>query len=361
MHVIYARNVNDAYVAGMHYMSTHGQAYPSRNGPVKVVPYPVTTVYAKPTERVLFDEQRDANPFFHLFEALWMLDGRNDVKTMDQFLKSFKQFSDDGETYHGAYGYRWRHWPRYEYDRGHPQDGYDQIDFDQLPVAIGMLKKDPPSRRVIIAMWDPTKDLDTQHNDIPCNDLIKLRIVDNALCMQVYCRSNDIVLGCYGANAVHMSMLQEYLAAQIGIAVGTYTQISGDYHAYTERPYTWEKYYPLKDEPREYHEFTTFPLVHTPKEFDAELSQVMRFVEDGSLLDRKLCNYQNPFFQRVVLPMYRAHWFYREKEIDKALDTLAIANASVPNAVPSWSFGARNDWIMAGFEWLLRRDRKKSP
>jgi hypothetical protein len=40
---------------------------------------PVVTCYSAPTQRVLFSPMRDANPFFHLMEALWMLAGRDDV------------------------------------------------------------------------------------------------------------------------------------------------------------------------------------------------------------------------------------------------------------------------------------------
>ena len=86
MHVINARNVNSAYPQALHYIAIAGDRVASRNGPVLRAPEPVSTVYAKPWERVLFDPQRDANPFFHLFESLWMLDGRNDVATLTSWL-----------------------------------------------------------------------------------------------------------------------------------------------------------------------------------------------------------------------------------------------------------------------------------
>ncbi len=38
----------------------------SRNGPVLVIDEPVIITYEKPQERVLFNKERDANPFFHL-------------------------------------------------------------------------------------------------------------------------------------------------------------------------------------------------------------------------------------------------------------------------------------------------------
>ena len=79
MHVIRARNVQEALVVGLQDLRRYGVERESRNGPVVVFPEPVTTVCERPEERVLFHCERDANPFFHLFEALWMLAGRNDL------------------------------------------------------------------------------------------------------------------------------------------------------------------------------------------------------------------------------------------------------------------------------------------
>src|ERR1035437_10077843 len=111
MKVLEVRNVNDALAAGLQYLIAEGLPEKSRNGPVLVAPSPVTTVYLKPLERVLYSATRDANPFFHLMEgAVWMLDGRNDITFLVQFVKQFAAYSDDGVTARGAYGHRWIHW-----------------------------------------------------------------------------------------------------------------------------------------------------------------------------------------------------------------------------------------------------------
>src|ERR1035441_9362085 len=114
MKVIEARNVNDALVQGLEYLIAYGVPEGSRNGPVLVAPGPVTTVYRKPLERVLYSATRDANPFFHAMEAIWMLAGRNDLKWPMQFNKNFGAYSDDGVTLRGAYGYRWHSWFGYD-------------------------------------------------------------------------------------------------------------------------------------------------------------------------------------------------------------------------------------------------------
>src|SRR3974390_2807104 len=107
MRVIKVRNVHLALPKGLALLQEYGVVRDSRNGPVTVMEEPVTTTYIRPCERVLFWKERDANPFFHFFESLWMLAGRDDLAFLTKFVKRFEDFSDDGLTLHGAYGYRW--------------------------------------------------------------------------------------------------------------------------------------------------------------------------------------------------------------------------------------------------------------
>lgn len=228
MITIQARNVNDALWAGASMLRQTGVESPSRNGPVLRAPMPVTTMYSCPTERVLLHPGRDANPFFHLVESLWMLAGRNDLATLTPYVKTFVNFSDDGKTVPGAYGQRWR--DQFDYRRGQ--------DLDQLEWAVKRLKADPNDRRVVIQMWDPARDAyaaDNGGKDVPCN-LVALPAVsaEGRLDLTVFNRSNDMVWGAYGANAVHFSVLQEVLASLLGIPVGYYWQIANNFHGYLE-------------------------------------------------------------------------------------------------------------------------------
>src|ERR1700676_933861 len=110
MHVIKVRNVGQALPLGIDYLLTHGCREESRAGPVIVAPEPVSTVYARPQERVLFSAARNANCFFHIFEALWLLAGRNDAVWLDQFVHDFlSRFAESDGRLHGSYGHRWRH------------------------------------------------------------------------------------------------------------------------------------------------------------------------------------------------------------------------------------------------------------
>lgn len=358
MHVIDARNVNDAYRKGLRLMHQLGQERPSRNGGVLRITEPVSTVYHQPVERVLFDLKRDANPFFHLFEALWMLHGGNDVQTLDHILKSFAQFSDDGRTYHGAYGHRWRHWPIHS-------PTYT-TELDQIAKAIEMLEADPTNRRVVIGMWDPARDLGTNSKDIPCNDIIFLEIDDNHLNMAIGNRSNDIIWGCYGANAVHMSMLFEYLCAQLGCLFGTMTQISFNFHAYLATPYRWEDFYPptmheeidWTDEDLDWvnnyetvddgeRNMGVHPLVTARDSFDDELHAFISAIKnDRSVSSLNREGWDNAFFARVAIPMHLAMEYCKTKEYDRALEIVTVANEMGEEDI---------DWLTSAHQWISRR------
>lgn len=235
VHVIDVRNVNGALKSGLLLMQ-EGEALtsPSRNGKVTRWPGPVITVTRRPMERVLFNPLRNANPFFHALESLWMLAGANELPWLAQFNKRMATFSDDGGlTQPGAYGYRWR----------------EYFGYDQLECIVDELLRDPTSRRAVLTMWDGGADRDNSimvpvrvggdlasaaigSKDVPCNTQVYFGIRQGKLDMAVTCRSNDLLWGAHGANAVHFSVLHEYIAARIGTPVGVMTQFSFNYHLY---------------------------------------------------------------------------------------------------------------------------------
>lgn len=201
-------------------MRTDGWVYQeSRNGPVKTHPGPLTLTVLHPRERVLFNPVRNCNPFFHLVECAWMLGGRSDVRPLIPFNKRMAEFAEDNGMIHGAYGFRWA---------GH-------FGPNQLISAYTTLKNYPDSRHAVIAMWDPQSDNEQGLRDRPCNIAITFRIIDNRLHMFVFNRSNDIMWGMLGANVVHMTVLQEVMAARLGVGMGHYTVMTSNAHFYVEK------------------------------------------------------------------------------------------------------------------------------
>lgn len=340
MHVIDVRNVQQALPEGLRLLQTEGQLRETRNGKALVVPGPVTTLFRKPRERVLFWPARDANPFLHLMECLWMISGRDDVAFLSKFSKNMANYSDDGVVLHGAYGKRWRDW-------FHPADGIAG-NADQLNTIVQKLHDNPDDRRCVLSMWDGFVDLCHVGKDLPCNTHIYFsRDKDGALDMTVCNRSNDVIWGAYGANAVHMSFLQEFMASAIGCPVGRYWQMSNNYHAYVK---VFEPISHLADEaadtyrgqndPYEIHQVEPFPIVSTPvKEWQQDL---LMFLSHGPIVGLR-----DPFFRRVVGPMWHAHGAFSAKSdpdrFDKALEIMDQCKAS--------------DWRVACLEWIVRRQQ----
>jgi len=341
MHIIRVRNVNDALPVGMRYLEGYGVAKHSRAGDVTVAPGPVTTIYDRPEERVIFNRP-SASPFFHFWEGIWMLAGRNDLASVTQFVKNMENFSDDGVTLRGAYGHRWRvHW------------GYDQI-----TKIIALLRTNPNSRRAVLTMWDPDLDLNEDESatkDACCNTQcvfgvsLGKRDESNRLNMTIFNRSNDIIWGLMGANAVHMSMLMEYVAAHLGLVVGTMTTVSVNYHAYLD---VFNETYvgtlrAITSEPSPYASgvVSPYPMVTNPETWDTDLASFMSICDyhlsDGKGPAPKTPPYNNSFFYEVARPLWRTHAAYKRKNYLHAFEILEECAAT--------------DWRLAAKEWLQRR------
>lgn len=438
------RNVNTAFRelvygfdAGAAGMKTDPKAFdivkePSRNGNVLRIAEPVTITYSHPRERVLFNAARDANPFFHLYEALWMLAGRNDVAPVAYYAKQMAEYSDDGKTLNGAYGYRWRQYP---VDRGHAVTGDELINrtdrtnpgdptnpyklykrVDQLDVIINHLKADPTSRRAVLQMWNVEDDLlktgsvcprckgDGRFNgvfaeaadpkaldpcpqcsgsgkiaskDVCCNLSVMFslrtgRLVDQPLTdvgeatisgpfltrgklpsyldMTVTNRSNDMVWGMLGANYVHFSFLQEYLAARLGAEVGIYHHFTNNLHVYD---WNWKPDEWLTDQTdanwraNPTHWPSTVPLVSSLETFEKELP---RFVEEFKGLPGPEAvlaeTWTEPFLRDVCRPAFCAFAYYKVGSWKNA-----------PGGSRWHELIKADDWRIACTEWLNRRKK----
>ncbi len=335
MSLISEKNVDNALRQGITLLEREGVIRNSRNGDVLCMKHPVTTIYENPRNRVLFNPSRDANPFFHFMECLWMMGGRNDVFWISQFSSGIAKYSQDG-IFHGAYGHRWR--------RSFDDILGDQpFQIDQLGYIVEKLKKDPQDRRAVLAMWDGSLDLvhAEQLKDVPCNLSAVFSVsTDGDLDMTVFNRSNDIIWGAYGANAVHFSFLQEVMAQRIGVPVGKYWQVSNNYHAYKEvldRHFdiltaVTPKYYETgKVEP--------FDIINTDWEtWDSDLEM---FLDEGD----NAMGYKDVFFRKVALPMYKSWCAYKNKDLPSRVE---LAIAELDNC-------AATDWKLACTEWLERR------
>lgn len=423
---IKVRNVNEAFktiISGIDSEDIPTIETPSRNGPVLQIPEPITVTYLFPRERVLFNAARDANPFLHLYEALWMLAGRNDVKALKFYASKIDQFSDDDQTFNGAYGYRWRSAKagmveRYGMDTDTTWKEIREV--DQLTEVIRHLKGNPESRRAVLQMWNVESDLlkvgspctyDKCRNgkitnqsgeisncfvckgtgktetsrDVCCNlsvmfslraaDIVKTvggirppgyeswteHPMNYRLDMTVTNRSNDLIWGMLGANVVHFSFLQEYIACALGIEVGHYHQFSNNAHVYTEtnsgwHPKKWLEEYnsrTMHSPPMlayDYNVATSSNLFGaeelTGEEFDKEVKEVVEFYSEPRLETQLFpVVLKSDFLRFTVVPILAAYQLYKTEDLYSAHKVLhAVAGA---------------DWRVACRNWIERRLNKK--
>jgi len=353
---ILVRNVNEALFVGVRMMLNERMNI--RNiaprGGEETLEYvgPVCTTYTNPLERVLFEPIRDANPFFHLMESLWIIEGRSDVAWLGRFNKQMEKYSDDGVRFHAAYGNRLRH-----------SNG------DQISRVIELLKKEPYTRRAALQIWDAGRDLGSNSLDLPCNTMLFLKIRDDKLHLTVSCRSNDMVWGAYGANAVQFSVLLEYIAAMVGVEVGQYRQISDSYHVYTSNP-QWPlladaygsdlhskdcDWYVFPKEQKVVectgsNGIQLFPLVTYKDEWDNELHSFIRMTDrdyyDYTIIPQ---GFADPFFSDVAAPMYNAWMTYKN---------CRAGSVNISPAIDLAYTIAADDWRIACVNWLRRREDK---
>jgi hypothetical protein len=284
----------------------------------------VTTTVLSPTERILFAKERDCNPIFHLMESIWILAGRRDVAFLDQFNSRMKQYSDDGLIFNAPYGYRMRH----------------QFGLDQLEAVIMHLELNQTSRQAVIQLWD-AQDLLRDTLDRACNTQMIFQVKHGRLDLTVFNRSNDFWYGYIGANIVHFTMIQEFVAIALGLRVGMYKTISTNLHLYRDlydaMPYV---VYPP---PCSDYDFYSAGAVKPTNLYEGSwrsfLTECELFCDDP--LNASDMTYQHDFFNNVARPMAMIA-FKRRNKISDGREHLPDIEAT--------------DWRWAVRQFMDRRD-----
>jgi len=171
---------------------------------------------------------------------------------------------------------------------------------------------------------------------------------DKQLDMTVFNRSNDLIYGCCGANAVHFPIVQEYIAGKLGIPMGMYWQISTNLHLYNEHIDMLNKrsgkglinlHIALRD--GAIYEKTQ-PLMTYPEQFDEDIAETVHYIDLIQRGEEEIYkgNIANSFLRETVIPMALAHALYKKKNYNEALDIVLAVKA--------------DDWCTAGTEWIER-------
>jgi thymidylate synthase len=158
---------------------------------------------------------RVLNPAFAVAEAVWILSG-SDADWILQYNQALQRFTDDG-TLQGAYGPRLRAWAG---------------DVDQLDRVRTLLTRDPQSRQAVVQLFDPSRDW-AGHRDVPCTLGYRFFVRDGALVMYTTMRSQDLWLG-FPYDVFAATLIQELLAAWLGVGLGAYHHHVDSLHLYRE-------------------------------------------------------------------------------------------------------------------------------
>lgn len=169
-------------------------------------------------------------------ELLWFLRGSTDANelkdkgvhiwdgnTTRAFLDS-RGLTDYAEGECGPiYGFQWRcfggDYPKHE-------NGVDQLQY-----VLQQLHSNPHGRRAIISAWNP-KQME-QMCLPPCHVLYNFFVSDRGLSCQLYCRSQDIMLGT-PYNIASTSLLTHIIARVLHMSVDRVILITGDTHIYDQ-------------------------------------------------------------------------------------------------------------------------------
>jgi thymidylate synthase len=149
---------------------------------------------------------------FMAAEAAWILSGDDRVSTISPFSRAISKFSDNGETFFGAYG------PKI---------------IDQLAYIVKTLEHDPDSRQAVINIW---RENPGKSKDIPCSISVQFLIRNNKLHCQYTMRSSDAWLG-WVYDVFNFSMLSGVVLLGLGdiypqLKLGTLTLTAGSQHLY---------------------------------------------------------------------------------------------------------------------------------
>lgn len=222
MHSLKVTYSRSAYLPWLQQLQDFGDDVEVRGKPTKEFINCVTEIL-EPQHHCILIPSRRWNPFLALSEALWILAGRDDVQALEPYNSHIKDYSDDGSTLYGAYGKRIYH---------------------QIDPLIERLRKDPSDRRAVLQIWysqvhdweEGQDDLTFNTKDPPCNNLIYFKLRQNKLHMTVINRSNDLHFGLFAVNLPTFGILQSYIAARLGVEMGTQTHFSNSLHIYTDEP-----------------------------------------------------------------------------------------------------------------------------
>lgn len=254
-------------------------------------------------------KERKFNIVYALVETLMLVSKKNELKYFTEFNKNMSNFSDDGKTLNGAYGYRIA---------------------DKLDDIIEKLKSDKDSRQAIVNIYN--NDFTKVTKDTPCTIALHFIIRNNKLNLITYMRSNDIIWGT-PYDIFMFTNLQRFISFSLGIDMGWYRHIPTSLHVYKE-------HYDLLSEMKKCRSVSSyFPF--NLDEIKIIAKDYTDFIDDGKIHNTnilKIENISNEESQRI------RNMFYNEKCFRDEI--WASQNGySISSFIPYWAKDFTHRWF----------------
>lgn len=186
--------------------------------------YNVGFYLRNPTDRVIKTEWRKFSKKYAEREWAWYLSGNRSVEEIKKYAPIWDTMHGGDNIVNSNYGWQWN------------RNG-------QLDKCIEQLSKNKNTRQAWLTIFDG-KEKNDYAFDTPCTLSIGFDIKPmlGQLDMCVTMRSNDLVYG-FCNDQYCFSKLQEYVASQLDIPVGTYFHFAHDMHIYKKHFCMKEEFY----------------------------------------------------------------------------------------------------------------------
>lgn len=164
-----------------------------------------------------------------IHELLWFLKGDTNINYLQENgVRIWNEWADENGDLGPVYGHQWRN--------------FNSEGIDQIAEIVETLKKNPNSRRMLVAAWNPSVLPDTSVSFAenvangkaalpPCHAFFQFYVANNKLSCQLYQRSADVFLG-VPFNIASYALLCMMMAQVCDLEYGDFVHSFGDVHIY---------------------------------------------------------------------------------------------------------------------------------
>lgn len=212
---IEALNHNDYYRQIINLLRNHGKKVTTR-GKNMIEVAGVSCEILDTRDRILTEKNRKWSLKIWMHEFLWYQSANPSVKTISKYLKAWSNFADENGNVNSNYGFHWD---------------------SQIQNIIKILKNDYGARHACFNIYSSNYS-HIVTKDVPCTFAVQFLIRNDKLNIVVFNRSRDLKNGEHGGDFFNFSLLQELIANELGIDVGSYKAYHGSLHLYED---DWSK------------------------------------------------------------------------------------------------------------------------